>query len=199
MQRVVLHRVAALRLALRRLRGARVLTVLAVASLALIVGVSTAVYPAVQTLFSEPASAPPPQELRPLPEPLRTHIESERFDAVTSIRGLPLGVRDGLQTLFGGQALDIADPGAALGSSRADGRPSPPLRRLVAAGCSTDHCLVYYERAGSVHTWQVALFHWTPGATRFEWGASAPGGMATMDDVRKSVLSGAINRTNKEW
>ena len=194
-----MQRIAALKLALRRLRGARVLTVLAGASLALVAGVSTAVYPAVRTLFSEPISVPPPQELRDLPAPLRAHIGNERFDAVTSIRGLPLGVRDGLQTLFGSQTLDIADPGAAFGSSGANGSPLPPLRRLVAAGCSRDHCLVYYERAGSVHTWPVALFHWTPGATRFEWGAAAPGGMATIDDVLTSVLSGAINRTNKEW
>ena len=43
---------------------------------------------------------------------LRAHVKDERFGIVTSIRGLPLGVRDGLQTLFGSQALDIAEPGA---------------------------------------------------------------------------------------
>ena len=32
---------------------------------------------------------------------LRAHVQDERFEIVTSIRGLPLGVRDGLQTLFG--------------------------------------------------------------------------------------------------
>jgi hypothetical protein len=43
---------------------------------------------------------------------LRAHVQDERFGIVTSIRGLPLGVRAGLQTLFGSQALDIAEPGA---------------------------------------------------------------------------------------
>ncbi len=43
---------------------------------------------------------------------LRAHVKDERFGIVTSIRGLPLGVRDGLQTLFGSQTLDIAEPGA---------------------------------------------------------------------------------------
>jgi hypothetical protein len=38
----------------------------------------------------------------------------------------------------------------------------------------------------------VALFHWTPEATRFEWGATAPGGLATFDDVRKAVAAGTI-------
>ena len=193
-----MQRLAGLRLA-PRLRGAPLFTVFAVASLVLAIGVSAAVYSAVQPLFSEPTIPPRPQELQALPEPLRTHVENERLDAVTSIRGLPLGVRDGLQTLFGSQALDIADPGDEFGAAVSSGDSLRPIRRLAAAGCSIDHCLVYYERGGSAHTWQVALFHWTPAGTRFEWGASAPGGMATIDDVRKAVLSGAINRPNGTW
>jgi hypothetical protein len=78
--------------------------------------------------------------------------------------------------------------------------PKLPIRRLVAAGCSTDfHCLVYYERGGIAHTWQVALFQWTPAATRFEFGGSAPGGFKTIDEVRNAVVSGAIRSPNKVW
>ena len=159
------------------------------ASVALVAAVSAAVYSAVQSV-SPPSSLPAPQPPRPLPVSLRTHLEQERLDAVTSIRGLPLGVRDALQRLFGSTTLDIADPG---------GDSSPSIRRLIAAGCSTDHCLVYYERSGASRTWQVALFHWTPETTRFEWGASAPGGMTTFDEVRNGVLSGAIDRPNSVW
>jgi hypothetical protein len=43
------------------------------------------------------------------------------------------------------------------------------------------------------------LFHWTPAATRFEWGGLAPGGLATIDDVRKAMLSGAIKGPNTRW
>jgi hypothetical protein len=197
--RVVMQLLASISLALRRLRSAPLFTVFAVASLVLVIGVSTAVYSALQSLVSEPPSAPRPQELRPLPALLRTHVQSERMDAVTSIRGLPLGVRDGLQTLFGSRTLEIANPREDFQAPGGNANPQLPIRRLVAAGCSTDHCLVYYERGGSEHSWQVALFHWTPSATRFEWGASAPGGMTTIDDVRQSVLSGAINRPNSVW
>ena len=130
---------------------------------------------------------------------LRAHVNDERFGIVTSIRGLPLGVRDGLQTLFGSQTLDIAEPGAEFQVTDVLGNSKLPIRRLVAAGCSADHCLVYYERGGIAHTWQVALFHWTPAATRFEFGGAAPGGLATIDDVRKAVLSGAIKGPNKTW
>ena len=132
--------------------------------------------------------------------PLRAHLDAERFAIVTSIRGLPFGVRGELQTLFGSATLDIAEPGAEFQATDVVVKPNLPIRRLVAAGCSNDHhCLVYYERGGSAHTWQVALFHWTPAATQLELGGSAPGGLATIDDVRNAVLSGAIKSPNKIW
>ena len=130
---------------------------------------------------------------------LRAHLMADRFGIVTSIRGLPLGVRDELQTLFGSNTLDIAEPGAAFQVTDVIVNPKLPMRRLVAAGCSTDHCLVYYERGGIAHTWQVALFHWTPAATRFEWGGIAPGGLKTIDEVRNAVMSGAIKSPAKFW
>ena len=130
---------------------------------------------------------------------LRAHVRDERFGIVTSIRGLPLGVRSGMQTLFGSQGLDIAEPGAEFQARDANANSQLPIRRLVAAGCSYDHCLVYYERGGADHTWRVALFHWTPEATRFEWGGIAPGGLVTIDDVRSAVLSGGIKGAAGLW
>jgi hypothetical protein len=123
----------------------------------------------------------------------------ERFDIVSAVRGLPLGVRDALQRLFESATLDIADPGAAFSGSDAT-NPQVRSRRLIAAGCSRDHhCLVYYERGGIDHTWRVALFHWTPGETRFEWGGVGAGGIRTIEDVRRAVLSGAIKGPVASW
>ena len=68
---------------------------------------------------------------------------------------LPLGVRDELQTLFASQTLDIAEPGAEFQVTDVIRKPDLPIRRLVAAGCSIDHCIVYYERGGIAHTWHV--------------------------------------------
>jgi hypothetical protein len=127
-----------------------------------------------------------------LTEALRARVKDEGLGIVTSIRGLPLGVRNGLQALFGSQTLDIAEPGAEFQATDVIVNPTLPARRLVAAGCSTAYCLVYYERGGIAHTWHVALFYWTPAATRFEWGGIAPGGLTKIDDVRNAVLSGAI-------
>jgi hypothetical protein len=140
-------------------------------------------------------ASPPP----PLPGALQAHVKDERFGLVTSLRGLPLGVREALQTLFGSSSLDIAEPGAEFQATDVVVNPKLPIRRLVAAGCSNDHCLVYYERAGVAHTWRVALFHWTPAETRFEWGGLAPGGLATIADVRKAVLSGDVKSAASVW
>jgi hypothetical protein len=130
---------------------------------------------------------------------LRDHVKAERLQVVTSIRGLPLGVREGLQALFGGQTLDIAESGAEFQTTEAIGNPKLPLRRLAAAGCSIEHCLVYYERGGATHKWVVALFHWTPAATRLEWAGNARGGLATIDNVRDDVVSGAVKGPVKLW
>jgi hypothetical protein len=125
-----------------------------------------------------------------LPPELRAHVQEGRLDMISSIRGLPLGVRNELQMLFGTQTLDIAEPGTA----------SQGLRRLVAAGCSYRDCLVYYERGpGVARTWRVMLLHWTPNATTFEWGGTAPGGLTTIDAVRSAVLSGAIKSSTGPW
>ena len=124
---------------------------------------------------------------------LRTHLQTERFLIVTSIRGLPLGVRERLQQMFGAFGLDIAEPGAEFQRSVARVGSPLPSRRLVAAGCAADnHCLVYYERGGAPLTYRVALFHWTPAETRLEWGGTAPAGFATIDEVRKAVAAGKI-------
>ena len=140
------------------------------------------------------------QPLRPIPlsDALRAHVKDERFQTVTSIRGLPLGVLYGLENLFGNQTLDMVEPEAKLRFTDVIINPTMPRRRLVMAGCSVEYCLVYYERRGIAHTWHVALFHWTPAATRLEWGGTAPGGLKTIDDVRNVVVSGAVGQ-NGVW
>jgi hypothetical protein len=142
----------------------------------------------------------PPRVEDEVPAKLRAHLSEERFRVVTSTTGLPLGVRDELRTLFGSATLDIAEPGAEFQATGTTAKPGLHSRRLAAAGCAADHhCLVYYERGGSAHTWHAALFHWTPAETRFEWGGTAPGHLATIEDVRKAILSGAIKGPNTVW
>ena len=129
----------------------------------------------------------------------RAHLKEERFQPVTSVKGLPLGVREALQSLFGSSSSDLAEPGAELQSTDVVNNPKLPARRLVAAGCSGDHCLVYYERGGLARTWYVTLFHWTPAATRLEAGGVAPSGLRTFADVQNALLAGRIKGPATVW
>jgi len=131
-----------------------------------------------------------------LPAPLQAHVKSERFQIVTSVRGLPLGVRDAMRALWGTPILDIVDPD---GSQPSDGGPNQSTRRLVAAGCSGDHCLVSYELAGRNRSWRIVLFHWTPSATRFEWGGTVPRALTKFDDVMNAALAGNIEGPTTSW
>jgi hypothetical protein len=131
---------------------------------------------------------------------LQAHLKNERLQIVTSVRGLPLGVRDRLQALFGSQSLDISESGADVERKEMSVDSTPRVRRrLIAAGCSYDHCLVYYERIAKAHTWHATLFHWSPEVTSFEWGGTARDGLRTIDDVRAAALSGAIKGSAGPW
>lgn len=131
---------------------------------------------------------------------LRAHLKNERFQAVTSVHGLPLEVRETLQMLFGHPELEIAEPGASFQATD-DISPGPllPIRRLSLAACSLDHCLVYYEHGGIAHTWHALLFHWKPRETRVEAGGMAAGGLKSIDEVRTAVLSGALKGPRQYW
>ena len=147
-----------------------------------------------------PAVAAAGQASGPLPASLRTRLQNAQFSIVTSVRGLPLTVRERLQTMWNTSTLDIAEPGEEFRKTGASSGSKLPLRRLVAAGCTADnYCLVYYERGGTPSTWHVALFHWTPKEPRFEWGSTAFGGLKTIDEVRKAILSGVIKGDVGPW
>jgi hypothetical protein len=148
------------------------------------------------TVLSSTQSGP-----APLSADLREHLKRERFDIVTSIRGLPLGVRGALQTLFASREYDvqreIAQPDGKFQGTTGDA--SLPLRRLIAAECAQDHCLVYYERGGRSLTWHVALFYWDPEATRFEGGGQLPRRLPAIGDAWNALVSGALKDSSKVW
>jgi hypothetical protein len=134
-----------------------------------------------------------------LSELLRTHLRGEQFVAVTAVAGLPNGIREGLRRLFGRSTLELAEPGAEFQVTDVIMKPNLPIRRLISAGCSADHCLVYYERGGIAHTRYVVLFKSTKTGAQFEWGGSAPAGLADLDEVKGALLSGEVRGQTKYW
>jgi hypothetical protein len=142
---------------------------------------------------------PTAAQSRALSEAQRTHLRGEQFMTVTSVTGLPLVVRDSLKGLFGGSTLALANPGAEFQATDVVMKPNLPIRRLILAGCSADHCLVYYERGGIAHTRYVMLFQWRNTGSPFEWGGSAPAGLANLEEVKSAVLSGAVRGQTEYW
>jgi hypothetical protein len=135
------------------------------------------------------------------PEALRAHLRSERFAPLTTVAALPAGVRTGLNTLFGSKTLEMADPGAPFQATDVMVTPRLPSRRLTAAGCSPDHCLVYYERGGFAHVRYAVLFKVSPDGTRFEFGGPAAGGLGDLEAVKNAMLAGEVlgQPPSKHW
>jgi hypothetical protein len=128
---------------------------------------------------------------------LRRHVLDGRFDVVSSLNGLPAGVRAELRTLFNSRTLDIHDAGT---TPRATAQSvGAELRTLIAAGCSREDCLLYYEIKGGTPQWRVVLIHWTPELTTLEWGGAAPAGLSTVGEVRSALLSGRIKGSAGPW
>jgi len=132
------------------------------------------------------------------PDALRAHLRSERFTPVTKVAALPAGLRDELNNLFGGKTLELADPGAPFQATDVMVTPRLPPRRLTAAGCSSDHCLIYYERGGFAHVHFAVLFKVSSDGTRFEFGGLAPGGLADLDAVKNAMAAGKVPGQKQE-
>jgi hypothetical protein len=126
------------------------------------------------------------------PDALRAHLRSERFSPLTTVAALPPGLRSELNNLFGGKTLELADPGAPFQATDVMVTPRLPARRLTAAGCSPDHCLVYYERGGFVHVHYAVVFKVSADGTRFEFGGGAPRGLADLDAVKNAIAAGKV-------
>jgi hypothetical protein len=136
-----------------------------------------------------------------VPDALRAHLRSERFTPLTTVAALPAGLREALSELFNGKTLDMADPGAPFQATDVIVMPRLPPRRLIAAGCSADHCLVYYERGGFAHVHYAVVFKASADKTRFEFGGLTSGGLRDLDAVKDAVISGKVlaQNTTKYW
>jgi hypothetical protein len=129
-----------------------------------------------------------------LPDALRDHVRGETFAPVATVVALPASVKEGLAQLFG-ETLKMAEPGAPFQATDVLGPDRLPFRRLVAAGCSADHCLVHYEKGGFAHLFYITVFR-NAGAdakgAKFEWGGSTGGGLANVAAVKDAIVTGKV-------
>ena len=140
------------------------------------------------------SSASKAQPGGPLPAALREHLRSEQFAPVTTVAALPASVKEGLAQLFG-ETLKMAEPGAPFQATDVLGPDRLPFRRLIAAGCSADHCLVHYEKGGIAHLYYVTLFRNAgddPKRAKFEWGGSSGGGLTDVAAVKDALVTGKV-------
>ena len=130
---------------------------------------------------------------------IRDRVRVERFAPVATVAALPANVRDALHDLFGGKTLEMADPGQPFQATDVMVTPRLPARRLVSAGCSADHCLVYYERGGFARVHQIVLFSTADTPARLVHGGVAAGGLTDLEQVREALVSGQVTRDSKYW
>jgi len=156
---------------------------------------------AVLSVVTAPARGQGVDPTAAVPDALRTHLRSERFAPLTTVAALPASLRDELNNLFGGKTLEMADPGAPFQATDVMVTPRLPSRRLTAAGCSPDHCLVYYERGGFAHVHYAVLFKVSTDGTRFAFGGPAAGGLAGLEGVKNAIVEGKVlgQKQEKDW
>jgi hypothetical protein len=130
---------------------------------------------------------------------LRNHLRAESFAPIATVSALPAGTRDALQDLFKEKTLALADPGTPFQATDVVIGKLLPWRRMIAAGCSSDHCVVYYERGGIAHVFSIMVFKVDGTNTRFEFGGAAPGGLAGLDAVKGALTSGSVIGQTQYW
>lgn len=142
--------------------------------------------------------------IRPAPatgEPgdAETQLKTMALKPVATIVELPAAVQAGLARLFGQVKLDMAEPGAEWQVTDVIMKPNLPVRRLVAAGCSNEHCLIYYERGGIAHIWTVVMLRLDGPGADIVRGWAAPSGLGPVHQVQQAVAAGKLRTQTRFW
>ena len=134
-----------------------------------------------------------------LPASARAHLKSATLAPIVHVGDLPAAVRRALTALFDSERLEMAEPGAAFQSTDVIVTPDLPVRRLIAAGCTRDLCLVHYERGGVAHSYQVVLFSISKEKARPQWGGLTSGSVPSLAELKSLVLEGRVRGPVPNW
>jgi hypothetical protein len=129
----------------------------------------------------------------------REHLKGEVLTPVLHVGDLPPSVREGLRALFKERAFAMAEPDAEFQVTDVIIKRGLPFRRLIIAACSSDHCLVHYEKGGIAHAYNVVLFALNRETAAFEWGGLARHRQSDLAALREQVLNGAVDDRIAYW
>jgi len=130
---------------------------------------------------------------------LRSHLRAETLSPIATVSALPAAVREALRDLFKDTTLILADPGAPFQATDVVMGKPLPWRRMIAAGCSQDHCVVYYERGGIAHVYTIVVFKLDGDKARLEFGGAAHGGLAGIEAVKDALVRERVIGQTEFW
>ena len=122
----------------------------------------------------------------------REHLRADTLAPIAHAAELPKLVQDALKANFSSPTLQMADPGQEWQATDVVMNPNLPTRRLISAGCSSDHCLVHYEQGGIAHFYRVLLISVSKTAAKVDWSGMCGGPMPNVAEVQAQVVAGKI-------
>jgi hypothetical protein len=127
----------------------------------------------------------------PLSTAVREHLRADALAPMAHVAELPKLVQDALKANFS-SPTQMADPGQEWQATDVVMNPNLPTRRLISAGCSSDHCLIHYEQGGFAHFYRVLLISVSKTAAKIEWTGMSGGPTTNVAEVQAQVVAGKI-------
>ena len=127
-----------------------------------------------------------------LSDAVRAHLRGDTLAPIAHVAELPKLVQEALRANFSSPKLEMADPGQPFQATDVIMDASLPIRRMIAAGCSNDHCLIHYEQGGIAHFYRVLLVSVSRTSAKVEWNGMSGGPTPNIADVQAQVVSGKI-------
>src|ERR1700722_2947026 len=121
----------------------------------------------------------------------RRHFLDGEFQVIKDTKEIPAPI---VKTLCGGVELRscMANPGQPFNATDVITDLRIPGRRLIFAGALGDKYFVYYEQGGIAHFYKISFFRVSgPDAVTMLWSGNCSRPAANIEELRKSIASGA--------
>ncbi|HYL26887.1 MAG TPA: hypothetical protein VEW74_03570 [Candidatus Nitrosotalea sp.] len=124
---------------------------------------------------------------------------AQQLDALKPVErfaSLPAAIRVGQFTVNGTAATgwEMAEPGAAFSATDVP-VPGAPGRRLIFAGCTSNLCVIHYERGGIAHFYEILVLSLRSKSWTAIWNLVGAKAIANLDVFRVMVRRSTLGRT----